>query len=101
MYKDMDYFFAMYEKYDMANIIQTQSTENELNAWKQFLYGQDRYGHPIVYDLVGCGNCKQLLSTFNDPKLPFGEKCYRHVLRFMRKLENYKGFTTGHLKGNN
>ena len=40
MFSDIDYFFEIYAKYEMDNIINTQSTENELNAWKQFLYGE-------------------------------------------------------------
>ena len=120
--KDIDYFFEMYQQYNMDHIIETKSTEQELNAWKQFLYGEDKYGHPIMYDLIGSSDCKEMKRVFMDNDKPFGQSCYEHVFRFMRKAENYKrqntlkygkqihkqiqimdmkGFTADHIKGKN
>ena len=36
----------------MQRIIEHKSSAGQNRAWKQFLYGQDYYGHPVMYDLV-------------------------------------------------
>ena len=84
MCKDIDYFFEMHEKYDCDNIINTESNDEEHDAWKQFLYGEDEYGHPIMYDLIGSSDCKKMKKVFMDESQPFGDAAFKHIFRFMR-----------------
>eukprot|EP01083_Nonionella_stella_P055652 146696_1 len=120
--KDIDFFFEMHEEYDMDNIIHTTSTQEQLNTWKQFIYGEDPEGHPIMYDLIGSSICKDMKRVFIKDDEPFGQTAFQHMFRFLRKMENYKvqntnkygkkiyrhiqildmdGFTTEHMKGKN
>eukprot|EP01084_Bolivina_argentea_P165590 287657_1 len=88
--KEIEFHFNHHDKYKLETIVSTKSSVQECDAWKQFIYGEDTFGHPIIYDLIGSSDCKKLNKVFIDSEEPFGAKAYFHVFRFMRKVENYK-----------
>jgi len=120
--KDLDLYWRNHRQFDFDNIIQRESTEQQKKAWRQFLYGQDYYGHPVMYDTIAGADLHEFSNEFLVDGEPFGETAFRHLFAFMRRAENLKiaasrrfgvtiyrqvqimdvrGFTSDHLRGKN
>jgi len=121
--RDIDHYWEMHRRYDFDHIISRESTDQQLMAWKQFIYGQSCCGHPVLYDGVGTSDLNLMRRAFMDPaEKTFATEAYRHVFTMMRRTENLKvqmsrhygatiyrhiqvmdvqGFTTNHLRGKN
>ena len=88
--KDMDFYWEMHQKHDFDHIISRESTAEEKDAWKNFIYGQDNHGHPVLYDLVGSSDLELMKREFMRKGEPFGDNALRHGFHFMRRVENIK-----------
>lgn len=81
-------YIEYHKKYDFDNIlVNTSDTPEELQAWPLFIYGQDRQGHPVIYDGVGCSDPNAMDREFVTQDM---DKTRLYRARFWRRIENLK-----------
>jgi len=75
----LDYYFTISEKYNFNNILNENFKEKAkcLEAWPVYMYGEDKQGHPILYDQIG--NC--------DPSVTF--KVFENDNELLKKYRFY------------
>eukprot|EP01084_Bolivina_argentea_P248872 416395_1 len=64
----MDKYLEMYDEYSLKNIrcIPLKNEETLINAWPMYLYGYDKYGHPVFYDDLVSLNLPKVVKIFAD-----------------------------------
>lgn len=103
----IDKYFVFHEEYDMDNIAETHSTKEEFDVWQNYIYGictvsihvllymytmhvsigEDKSGHPVLYDMIACSDPKLMAKTFGDNGT---SDPVTHIMRTFRKISNYE-----------
>merc|ERR1712098_173398 len=89
--KALDLYIKVHNAYKFNELAGKPETSNETIAkqnWQQYIYGVDKWGHPVLYDKIGPMNTEILLKlTKTDIK---SIKTQRY--RTMCKLSNFKSY---------
>lgn len=90
--KRLDHYFQIREDYNLDNILGAplKNEEEYLNAWRCYVYGYDKQGHPIMYDEIASSTPEEIEKTFKDNM----ELIRQYRLRFLRRLDNVKRIQT-------
>mmetsp|Transcript_23966 Transcript_23966/g.38025 ORF Transcript_23966/g.38025 Transcript_23966/m.38025 type:complete len:418 (+) Transcript_23966:31-1284(+) len=82
------------DEWDFRHILDEAMPNNEeedsLKTWPVFMYGYDKYGHPVMYDEIGNSNPADLDACF-DGKI---RKLKTFRFRVLRRLHNAKRIQT-------
>ena len=64
--RHLDHYLDRFEEFKFETILDTKMADEDkcLKAWPVFMYGYDKYGHPVMYDEICSSTVSDVQKTF-------------------------------------
>lgn len=68
--RHLDHYLKRFNAFKFDTILDKEMNDEEncLKAWPAFMYGYDKYGHPVMYDEICSSTVEDVKKVFTSPK---------------------------------